>query len=122
MSEQLTFDSARNRIQIFLESVPNVEKVYFKAPPNVKLVYPCILYSLNDVDTIHANNNPYLSILSYNLTIIDSNATSDIPFYILQHQQPYYISWDRMFVHDGLYHWNMTLKDSGSGSTGFIVD
>lgn len=47
--------------------------VYFQAPEDGRLKYPCIIYSLKDVDIQHADNLPYKWLDCYQLTLIDSD-------------------------------------------------
>lgn len=53
--------------------------VYFQPPENVKIVYPCIIYRLNSVDTLFANDKPFSKHKSYSVTIIDKNPDSLLP-------------------------------------------
>lgn len=53
--------------------------VYFQPESNVTMKYPCIIYSINDVDTIHADNTPYRSIKQYSVTVVDRDPDSLTP-------------------------------------------
>lgn len=44
--------------------------VYFQPPESLKIKYPCIVYELNNIKTIHANNKPYANFRSYTVTFI----------------------------------------------------
>jgi hypothetical protein len=35
------------------------------------MVYPCIVYQLNDIDTGHASNLPYRRTKEYQITVMD---------------------------------------------------
>lgn len=58
--------------------------VYYNPDPSVKMEYPCIVYSLAGVDTIYANNEPYLiGPPVFTVTTITRDRDSEIPFDIL---------------------------------------
>ena len=50
--------------------------VYFQPPESVKMVYPAIVYGLNDIDNSFANDGIYLSKKQYSVTVIDKNPDS----------------------------------------------
>lgn len=53
-------------------------RAYFQPPSSIKMIYPAIVYTLNNIDKKCANNGVYLSTKSYLLTIIDSNPDSEL--------------------------------------------
>jgi len=69
----------RLELQALLSAIPGVKKAYFQEPPANMMEYPCIIYSLDDVDTSFANNLPYRSIKKYQVTVIDGDPDSVIP-------------------------------------------
>ena len=84
-----------------LLSTFGAEQVYFQAPSQDKMVYPCIVYGIDDENTTHADNYPYTQTLKYQVTIIDRNPdtlirkkVADLPMSAFQ----------RFFVVDGLNH------------------
>ena len=52
--------------------------VYFQPPESVEMNYPCIRYTLYDIDNIHADNKVYLQHIGYQLTVIDRDPDSEI--------------------------------------------
>lgn len=82
----------------FLSLVPNV---YFQPPATVQMVYPAIVYDLDNVDVKFADNRPYGRKKRYQVTIIDRRSTSDIPDKIADFQLVRFI---RAFTKDGLNH------------------
>lgn len=70
--------ASRLDLQELLEDIPEVEKVYFQPPSNDRMVYPCILYALDNADTKFASNMPYSHMWRYQLIIIDRNPDSEI--------------------------------------------
>lgn len=69
----------RIQLQSLLEALLVSRNVYFQPPPSVKMKYPCVVYSLSDIDTKFADNNPYSNSRRYQLTAIDPNPDSIIP-------------------------------------------
>ena len=76
--------------------------VYYNPPETIKLKYPCIVYNLNSLDTIKANNNNYLYNTAYEITHIGRNPDDIIVKKILEHFK--YSRFDREFIFENLYH------------------
>lgn len=77
------------------------DEVYFQPPTGTKLTYPCIVYSLDNLDINYADDRLYTHYNQYSITYItqdpdDSNVWRflDIP----------YCSFNRRDVTDNLYH------------------
>lgn len=68
-----------DEIQVRLEAIPGVMEAYFQPPSNVQMVYPCIVYELDDMDTQYADNRPYTVDSRYQVTAMDLNPLSEIP-------------------------------------------
>ena len=75
--------------------------VYFQPPENLKMVYPCIVYRRNRIETEFADNNPYFQMKRYSVMVIDRNPDSDIPDKIGQLPMSLF---DRHYVADNLNH------------------
>ena len=69
----------RLELHALLKAIPGIKDAYFQEPPANMMVYPCIVYSLNDRDTVFANNLPYRSVKQYQVTVIDGDPDSPIP-------------------------------------------
>lgn len=82
------------------------DRVYFQPPSNVRLSYPCIIYSLSDIDTKFADNIPYLHQRKYSVQVIDKNPDSAIREGMLHLKR---CSFDRQYTADNLYHWVFTI-------------
>lgn len=70
------------------------------------MVYPCIVYVRDSVDTSYADNRSYRHTKKYTVTVIDRNVDSPLPDAVgllpmCQH--------DRFFIADGLNHDVFTL-------------
>lgn len=106
--------SRRIQLQTVLESAnglaldprTNRPAVYFQPPPSVKLVYPCIVYVLDKIDTKHADDKPYLNKKGYSVTIIDKDPDSEIPNMFTN--MPLCV-FDRAYTADNLNHWVFSL-------------
>lgn len=88
-------------LQYILEDILGSENVYFQPPASVRMKYPAIVYSLETINDLPANNDPYHRDKSYQLTLIDKDPDSetvdklsDLP----------YCSFQRFFTADNLNH------------------
>jgi hypothetical protein len=76
-------------------------KVYFQPPENTKMVFPCIVYKRDFVDTKHANNLPYSQKTRYEVTVIDEEPDSPIVEKVKLLPETTFL---RFFVSDQLNH------------------
>jgi hypothetical protein len=90
----------RLQLQVLLSGL-GAEKVYFQAPSQDKMVYPCIMYNIDDEDAKYADNNPYSRTLKYQVTIIDRNPDTLIREKVAELPMS---AFQRFFVVDGLNH------------------
>jgi len=58
-------------LQTLLEGL--LVDVYFQPPESFKINYPCIVFSISDIDTKFADDNPYRLKKRYTVTLIDKN-------------------------------------------------
>jgi hypothetical protein len=96
----------RLELQTLLEGVLGSENVYFQPPANVAMVYPCIVYSLDNAKTEFADNHPYSRFKRYQLTVIDRNPDTLIPDDVAQ--LPLSVL-NRVFTADNLHHYVFNL-------------
>lgn len=75
--------------------------VYFQPPESIKLKYPCIIYSLKDMNITNANNRKYLRNRKYELMLIDKDPDSVYVDKILNFQ---YCRLGNIYVTDSLNH------------------
>lgn len=94
--------SSRTTLQGILEGVSGVKKVYFQPPENLKLEFPCIIYKRDYLRQIFANNEQYMGMKRYMVTVIYSDPDSTIPD-ILSNLLPT-MSFVRTMVNDRMYH------------------
>lgn len=81
--------------------------VYFQPPESVKLKYPCIIYSLSNINLVRADNALYLHKNRYMVMVIDEDPDSTIHEDILYGFE--YCSFDRAYIADNLNHRVLTL-------------
>lgn len=91
----------RLKLQIILEEILGSGEVHFQPPPNKDLEYPCIIYSVDDVDTKFADNLSYLKKKRYAITVMDEDPDSTIPDKIGNLPLS---SFNRHYTSDGLNH------------------
>lgn len=91
----------RLELQNILKNILQSDHVYFQPPPSKQIVYPCIIYSRDDVDTTRANNSLYLMRVRYTLNLIGQDPNSEFINKILELP---YCSYDRSYAADGLNH------------------
>ena len=81
-------------------------RVHFQPPTGYMLTYPCIIYELNNIDTIYANDKPYHSCKSYTITVIDRNPDSEIPDEIGRLKTS---KFNRHYINDNLHHFSYNI-------------
>lgn len=97
--------ASRLELHELLCAIPDVEKVYFQPPESVKLTYPCIIYGVNNIDKVHADDYTYSQHRSYSVTVIDYDPDSPIVDELLQYK---YCSFDRSYISENLNHFVFT--------------
>lgn len=100
---------SRSRVdfQYLLEKILGSRNVYFQPPATIQMKYPAIVYSLNDINSIHANNDMYLQKNSYEVILIDKNPDSKTPSELLKVP---YSRFDRSYTSDNLNHFVFTIN------------
>lgn len=76
--------------------------VYFQPPESKKIKYDCFVYFMNDIASKYANNKHYNDKKRYEIKLITKNPDNGLVDKILDSFM--YISFDRSFVTDNLYH------------------
>ena len=100
-------NKSRIDLQNELELLLGSGNVYFQPPESGKMKYPCIVYSLNDIDLTKASNKNYKVDKSYSVTLIHKNPDNELKDQILNAFD--YIIFDRHYEVDNLHHYNYTL-------------
>ncbi|MBQ4396097.1 MAG: hypothetical protein II828_01090 [Clostridia bacterium] len=96
----------RSELSTVLRTVLGLPNVYFQPPESVKMQYPAIVYALDGIKTVHADDGVYLSHRRYSVTIIDKNPDSILVEKMLALP---YCSFNRHYTSDHLNHFVFTL-------------
>lgn len=80
-------------------------QVYYR-PPSKGIVYPCLIYDLENDLAYFADNIPYLNPKRWSVIVVDENPDSEIPERL---KQLPYCRFDRTYETDGLNHFVYTL-------------
>lgn len=91
----------RLELHEILVDILGSRNVYFQPPENIRMNYPAIVYSLSRIENVHANDGVYKQSLAYEVTVIDANPDSEIPFAISRLPKCRH---DRHFTSDNLNH------------------
>lgn len=97
----------RLKLQKIFENILENKHVYFQPPEGMKLEYPCIIYKKAVPSITRADNRVYTLTPRYEVTIVDKNPESTIPYSILNAIESSSI--DRYFVTNNLNHTIMTV-------------
>ena len=81
--------------------------VYVQPPETVKLQYPCIIYSLSNIDVKHADDKIYTHRNRYMVMVV-CKSPDDKTHENLMYELPY-CSFDRAYAADNLNHRVLTL-------------
>ncbi len=76
-------------------------QVYFQPPESIRMKYPAIVYELNRIDNVHANDTKYLNHRNYTVKYISRDPDNSVIDDILELP---YSSFDRRYIVDNLYH------------------
>ena len=96
----------RMELQSALKTILGSNQVYFQAPENKKMSYPAIVYELNDIQDVYANNSTYLRHKSYSVTLMDKNPDSEFIEAIANLPKS---KFNRFFVTENINHWVFTI-------------
>jgi len=91
------------------DSVPEgwaTQRVHFQPPPTFKMEYPCVVYSLDGINDLKADNIGYHRNHRWTVTVIDRNPDSKIPEAFLDLP---YCTMERPYTADNLHHFPFTL-------------
>lgn len=99
---------AKDRLSLHnkLIAILGSTNVYFQPPTSITLKYPCIVYKLDGVEGVHADDRRYLNTKRYLVTVVDRNPDTLIPDKLLESQ---YCEFEDHFVVDNLNHYVCSL-------------
>lgn len=96
----------RVELQLLLDAIPTVTKAYFVPPTNLEMTYPAIVYGLDDIVTLFADDVPYKQSKRYQVTLITRDP--DSPAVDALASLPM-CSFNRSYVAENLHHFVFTL-------------
>ena len=82
------------------------KNVYFQPPESIRMKYPAIVYSLDNMESVHANDGVYLSNRRYSVTVIDTDPDNKIIDKVSYLPN---CRFNRHYAKDNLYHYVFTL-------------
>ena len=94
--------SNRLDLQAILEVILGSRNVYYQPPNSIKMVYPAIVYELDEIDQKFADNITYAKERGYLLTLIHKNPDNDLIDTILGLPKCKFV---RHFTKDNLHHY-----------------
>ncbi len=97
---------SRSELHMALREALGSQYVYYQVPESIKLQYPCIVYDLNDINNIQADDLKYIRHDSYLLTLVDYDPDSPIVDKLLDLP---YCKFDRVFKSNQLYHFTFLI-------------
>lgn len=89
-----------------LHEVLGSDNVYYQPPETVKMQYPAIVYALDGIENVHANDGVYLNRYRYSVTVIDKSPDSSIADKISLVPK---CRFNRHYTKDNLNHYVFTL-------------
>lgn len=95
------FLNDRLELQSDLESILGSRNVYFQPPESIMMNYPCIVYKLDAVQNIAADDIRYVVHPRYQLTLIDRDPDSE---YLDALSELPYCVFERYYAVDNLNH------------------
>ena len=106
--------SSRLELQAMLEEIPGLAHddildgpaVYYQPPATVIMQYPCIRYSYDGAEMMHAADMGYIVRSRYSVIVIDPDPDSVIRDYVATLPA---CRVERPYVADNLYHYSFTL-------------
>lgn len=95
---------ARSRLEFdaILREILGSDNVYFQPPASVQMKYDAIVYDLDDIRSVHADNLAYLTNRRYRVTLITRNPDSRLADRIAQLPLTQF---NRFYTADNLNHY-----------------
>lgn len=91
----------RLQLHEILCEILGTRHVYFQPPESVQMIYPAIVYGLDDIENTYADDGVYLSTRRYTVTVIDEDPDSPIVDKIALLPM---CRWNRHYEKDNLNH------------------
>lgn len=98
--------ATRLDLQSKLEEILGSRNVYYQPPESIKMEYPAIVYVKSNIQHTFADNNSYLNVKRYDITVIDKMPDNPVIMELLKLP---YCSFNRHFKSENLNHDVLTL-------------
>ena len=95
--------ASRLELQDEFETLLGSDHVYFQPPASVRIQYPCIIYSLTNINDRRADNMAYNLNNAYEVTYIDKNPDNNMKTQMIQHFQR--CRFNRFYTYENLNHY-----------------
>ena len=99
--------ASRLEFQALLQTLLGTGNVYFQPPHTFSMVYPCIVYSLSDIDAKHADNDPYILTTEYSVIYISRRPDDTLVHALAKLRSSKFAT---SYVADGLNHAAFTIQ------------
>jgi len=99
-------DNSVLTVHSYLASLFPTVTLYFQPPETLKLTYPCIIYSIENIFTRHADNRPYKIKNRYSLMLITRTLDETLNDILLSIESARF---ERLFIGENLYHFIVTI-------------
>ena len=96
----------RSELSVLLRETLGSSHVYFQPPESIKMTYPAIVYALDSIPNVHADDGVYLSQRRYSVTVVDKDPDSVIAERVAQLPC---CRFNRHYTSDNLHHFAFTL-------------
>jgi hypothetical protein len=106
MDRRIELDDVLRVIINITDPIDGDSHVYFQPPESIKMKYPAIVYSIDGLNSKHANDRRYASKTGYSVTLIDKNPDSGYVDRILEIP---YCRFNTAYPAEGLNHFNFTI-------------
>lgn len=94
-------DQKRLKLHTKLVDILGTKNVYYQPPENLKMDYPCIKYSIDNIESKYGNNKKYSMYNLYSIIVIDKKPDNEAIKKILELPYSYF---DRHYVSNNLNH------------------
>lgn len=97
-----SLEESQKDLQTKLEAILGSKNVYFQPPEHLILSYPCIIYTVSEIDTDFADNLGYNHSIGYTVKFISRSPITDV---VLKLKNMLYSRFDRFYIFENLNHY-----------------
>ena len=97
------FTTKRLELSAILRTILGSANVYFQPPGGIVLKYPCIIYALDTLNTLRADNRNYTITPTYEIKVISADPDTLLPQRLLEDILT--CRFHRTYTEDGMHHY-----------------